>query len=69
MLKTLSGTQERSSHPSPACGKTVADPARVLDRQVISGEVAAGSVLARGFRSILCLSRFERRRVLFRQRR
>ena len=48
MLKTLPWRQKNAGYRSKYDVQLFIDPARVLDRQVISGEVAADSVVALG---------------------
>ena len=48
MLKTPHSSEKRLASKAPDAVQILIDPTRALDRQVISGEVAAGSVLAVG---------------------
>ncbi len=48
MLKSVRLRQQEASQEPLAWCKTSIDPARVFDRQAVSGEVAAGLVFALG---------------------
>jgi hypothetical protein len=48
VLKTAARDAIRAGAYGAVCGTSYKDPARILDWQVISGEVAADLVFARG---------------------